>query len=639
MTEPSIYHQVLAKYWGYQDFRPLQEDIIRSAGEGNDTLGLMPTGGGKSLTFQVPALAHEGICLVVTPLIALMKDQVANLKQRGIKAVAIHSGLTRDELNVALDNCIFGGVKFLYLSPERLGTDLFIEKLQHLKVNLLAIDEAHCISQWGYDFRPSYLKVAEIRKEIPNTPVLALTATATPDVVTDIQEKLLFKKKNVFQKSFSRDNLAYVVRYSEDKEKQLVTILSRIKGSAVVYVRSRKKTGEYADLLNKGGISAKSYHAGMPQEVKDARQKAWTNGSVRVIVSTNAFGMGIDKPDVRVVIHMDAPDSLEAYFQEAGRAGRDGEKAFAVLLWSKNDEVRLKRSIATSFPEKEVIKRVYEALGNFFQVAMGSGFGMIYDFDMGRFCQAYKLNVLTVFNSLKILHRAGYVEFTEELEMPSKVHFIVQREELYRFQVANEAFDRFIKLLLRSYTGLFTEYVAINEELLAKRANITRQQVYQFLNKMNHVKVIKYIPQKKTPLITYLQAREDLRYLELSDEVYQNRKDKYEERVYSVIEYATTGHTCRSVLLLTYFGQQSAGNCGHCDVCSERKKTQLSVTAFQDIETAIQRLLKEHPLTYDQLVQQLPDISEEEVAKVVRWLEEYEVIGENEAGLLVWNRP
>lgn len=581
MTEPSIYHQVLAKYWGYQDFRPLQEDIIRSAGEGNDTLGLMPTGGGKSLTFQVPALAHEGICLVVTPLIALMKDQVANLKQRGIKAVAIHSGLTRDELNVALDNCIFGGVKFLYLSPERLGTDLFIEKLQHLKVNLLAIDEAHCISQWGYDFRPSYLKVAEIRKEIPNTPVLALTATATPDVVTDIQEKLLFKKKNVFQKSFSRDNLAYVVRYSEDKEKQLVTILSRIKGSAVVYVRSRKKTGEYADLLNKGGISAKSYHAGMPQEVKDARQKAWTNGSVRVIVSTNAFGMGIDKPDVRVVIHMDAPDSLEAYFQEAGRAGRDGEKAFAVLLWSKNDEVRLKRSIATSFPEKEVIKRVYEALGNFFQVAMGSGFGMIYDFDMGRFCQAYKLNVLTVFNSLKILHRAGYVEFTEELEMPSKVHFIVQREELYRFQVANEAFDRFIKLLLRSYTGLFTEYVAINEELLAKRANITRQQVYQFLNKMNHVKVIKYIPQKKTPLITYLQAREDLRYLELSDEVYQNRKDKYEERVYSVIEYATTGHTCRSVLLLTYFGQQSAGNCGHCDVCSERKKTQLSVTAFR----------------------------------------------------------
>jgi len=639
MTEPSIYHQVLAKYWGYQDFRPLQEDIIRSAGEGNDTLGLMPTGGGKSLTFQVPALAHEGICLVVTPLIALMKDQVANLKQRGIKAVAIHSGLTRDELNVALDNCIFGGVKFLYLSPERLGTDLFIEKLQHLKVNLLAIDEAHCISQWGYDFRPSYLKVAEIRKEIPDTPVLALTATATPDVVTDIQEKLLFKKKNVFQKSFSRDNLAYVVRYSEDKEKQLVTILSRIKGSAVVYVRSRKKTGEYADLLNKGGVSAKSYHAGMPQEVKDARQKAWTNGSVRVIVSTNAFGMGIDKPDVRVVIHMDAPDSLEAYFQEAGRAGRDGEKAFAVLLWSKNDEVRLKRSIATSFPEKEVIKRVYEALGNFFQVAMGSGFGMIYDFDMGRFCQAYKLNVLTVFNSLKILHRAGYVEFTEELEMPSKVHFIVQREELYRFQVANEAFDRFIKLLLRSYTGLFTEYVAINEELLAKRANITRQQVYQFLNKMNHVKVIKYIPQKKTPLITYLQAREDLRYLELSDEVYQNRKDKYEERVYSVIEYATTGHTCRSVLLLTYFGQQSAGNCGHCDVCSERKKTQLSVTAFQDIETAIQRLLKEHPLTYDQLVQQLPDISEEEVAKVVRWLEEYEVIGENEAGLLVWNRP
>lgn len=638
MAEPSIYHQVLQQYWGYQDFRPLQEDIIRSAGEGNDTLGLMPTGGGKSLTFQVPALAHEGICLVVTPLIALMKDQVANLKQRGIKAVAIHSGLTRDELNVALDNCIFGGVKFLYLSPERLGTELFLEKLHHLKVNLLAIDEAHCISQWGYDFRPSYLKVAEVRKEIPDTPVLALTATATPDVVIDIQEKLLFRQKNVFQKSFSRDNLAYVVRYSEDKEKQLVAILSKTKGSAVVYVRSRKKTGEYADLLNKAGVSAKSYHAGMPSEVKDARQKAWTNGSVRVIVSTNAFGMGIDKSDVRVVVHMDAPDSLEAYFQEAGRAGRDGEKAFAVLLWSKNDEIRLKRNIATSFPEKEVIKRVYEALGNFFQVAMGSGFGMIYDFNIAQFCQAYKLNIITVFNSLKILHRAGYLEFTEELEMPSKVHFIVQREELYRFQVANEAFDRFIKLLLRSYTGLFTEYVPINEELLAKRANIDRQLVYQFLNKMNHLKVIKYIPQKKTPLITYLQSREELKYLELSDEVYQNRKDKYEERVYGVIDYATTSHTCRSVLLLTYFGQRSASHCGQCDVCLDRKKTALSVNVFQDIETTIQKILQETPLSYDHLLMRLPEKTEAEVEKVVRWLEEYDVIGENEDGLLVWNR-
>ena len=428
------------------------------------------------------------------------------------------------------------------------------------------------------------------------------------------------------------------MRYSEDKEKQLVAILSKTKGSAVVYVRSRKKTGEYAELLNKAGVSAKSYHAGMPAEVKDARQKAWTNGSVRVIVSTNAFGMGIDKSDVRVVVHMDAPDSLEAYFQEAGRAGRDGEKAFAVLLWSKNDEVRLKRNIVTSFPEKDVIKRVYEALGNFFQVAMGSGLGMIYDFNIAQFCQAYKLNIITVFNSLKILHRAGYIEFTEELEMPSKVHFTMQRDELYRFQVANEAFDRFIKLLLRSYTGLFTEYIPINEELLAKRANIDRQLVYQFLNKMNHLKVIKYIPQKKTPLITYLQSREELKYLELTDEVYQNRKDKYEERVYGVIDYATTGHTCRSVLLLTYFGQRKAENCGHCDVCLDRKKTNMSVSSFQNIETAIQNLLKETPLSYDQLLLKLPEKTDAEVEKVVRWLEEYEVIGENEDGLLVWYR-
>lgn len=638
MTERSIYHQVLEKYWGYPDFRPLQEDIIRSAGEGKDTLGLMPTGGGKSLTFQVPALAHEGICLVVTPLIALMKDQVANLKRRGIKAVAIHSGLTRDELNVALDNCIFGGVKFLYLSPERLGTDLFLEKLQHLHVNLLAIDEAHCISQWGYDFRPSYLNIAQVRQEIPDTPVLALTATATPDVVNDIQEKLLFKTKNVFQKSFARDNLAYVVRYAEDKEQQLISILSRMQGSAVVYVRNRKKTGEYADLLNKKGISASSYHAGMPAEVKDRRQKAWTDGSIRVIVSTNAFGMGIDKSDVRVVVHMDAPDSLEAYFQEAGRAGRDGKKAYAILLWSKNDEVRLKRSIALSFPEKEMIKRVYEALGNFFQVAMGSGLGMIYDFDMGRFCQAYKMNVLTVFNSLKILHRAGYVEFTEELEMPSKVHFIMQREELYRFQVANDDFDRFIKLLLRSYTGLFTEYVPIDEELLAKRTNLNRQHIYQFLNRLNHLKVIKYIPQKKTPLITFLQSREELKYVELSKEVYQDRKDKYEERVHAVINYATSGHVCRSAALINYFGQKSEGNCGHCDVCLAMKKRELSVSQFQSLETEIKAILKKGPVHYDQLVMKLTNQPDTEIEKVIRWLEEYEIIGENEEGLLEWNR-
>lgn len=407
VEEKNIYQHVLKRYWGFDAFRDLQEDIIRSVGEGRDTLGLMPTGGGKSITFQVPALAHDGICLVITPLIALMKDQVENLKKKGIKAHAIHSGLTFNEIQTAFDNCIYGDYKFLYLSPERLSTELFLTKLPHLKINLLAVDEAHCISQWGYDFRPSYMKIAEVRELLPNVPLLALTATATPQVVEDIQELLNFKKKNVFQKSFERPNLAYVVRPSESKEEQLIKILESVRGSAVVYVRNRKKTREYAELILRNGIKADFFHAGLPQKVKDDRQEKWKTNQSRVMVCTNAFGMGIDKPDVRVVVHMDSPDSLEAYFQEAGRAGRDGEKAYAVLLWSPADKMQLNRSATITFPEPEVIKRVYNAVGNFFQIAVGSGSNANFDFNMGRFCAAYGFNVLTVFNSLKILQRAG----------------------------------------------------------------------------------------------------------------------------------------------------------------------------------------------------------------------------------------
>ncbi len=630
-----IFHHILKQYWGYNGFRALQEDIIRSVANGNDTIGLMPTGGGKSLTFQVPALVKEGVCLVVTPLIALMKDQVENLKRRDIKAAAIHSGLTRDEINMTLDNCIFGGTKFLYLSPERLGTDLFQEKVIQMNVNLLAIDEAHCISQWGYDFRPSYLKVAEIRELIPETPVLALTATATPEVVDDIQERLHFKKKNLFQKSFHRDNLAYVVRPSEDKEQQLLNIISKIPGSAVVYVRNRKKTKEYADLLLKNGISASSFHAGMPQEVKDKRQKLWTDGEIRVIVSTNAFGMGIDKPDVRLVVHMDAPDSLEAYFQEAGRGGRDGKKAYAVLLWSNNDKARLKRSIALSFPEKDKILNVYDALGNFFQLAVGSGFGMVYDFNMGQFCKAYRINIITVFNSLKILQRAGYIEFTEELQLAAKVHFIMRRDDLYKFQIANEDYDRVIKILLRSYTGLFTEYVAIDEDLLAKRMEVSRDTIYQYLVKLSQLRVIKYIPQKKTPLICYTRSREDSKYIELRKEVYHNRKEKYEQRIASVIDYGTLNHICRSKQLLAYFGQKGGKDCGKCDVCQDMKKTALSINQFDEIQELIKTTLKEHTITFDELLMKI-NVKQDDLQKVLRWLEEYNIVSENEKGLLEW---
>ncbi len=632
-----IFHHILKQYWGYSEFRPLQEDIIRSVASGKDTLGLMPTGGGKSLTFQVPALSKEGVCLVITPLIALMKDQVANLRERGVKASAIHSGMTRDEINVTLDNCIFGGVKFLYLSPERIGTEMFQGKLSQMQVSLLAIDEAHCISQWGYDFRPSYLKVAEIRDLLPNVPVLALTATATPEVVKDIQDKLRFDGGNLFEKSFKRDNLSYVVRYSEDKEEQLLSVLQKVRGSAVVYVRSRKKTKEYADILLKNGISASSFHAGMPQEIKDERQKKWTDGDVRVMVSTNAFGMGIDKPDVRLVVHMDAPDSLEAYFQEAGRAGRDEKKAYALLLWSNNDKARLKRSVSLSFPDRETILRVYDALGNFLQLPVGSGFGMVYDFDMGLFCSTYKMNVMTVFNSLKILQRAGYVEFTEELNLASKVHFIMRRDELYKFQVANEAFDAFIKLLLRSYTGLFTEYVAVNEQILAKRINKNRKVVYDYLLTLSKHKVIKYIPQRKTPLITYTTSREDSKYIELRKEIYQHRKEKYESRVQSVIDYGTIGHVCRSKLLLSYFGQKDLENCGVCDVCQDMKKTDLSLKTFDEIQDLIKKELKTTEHTFEKLQSKL-SVSEDDLKKVVRWLEEYEVIGENENGQLEWWR-
>jgi ATP-dependent DNA helicase RecQ len=631
----NVYLDILNKYWGFDAFRPLQEDIVKSTGNGNDTLALMPTGGGKSITFQVPALAREGLCLVVTPLIALMKDQVENLKKAGIKATAIHSGLTYREIQVAFDNAMFGGTKFLYVSPERLSTELFLQKLPQIQVSLIAVDEAHCISQWGYDFRPSYLKIAAVREIIPNVPVLALTATATPKVAEDIMERLHFKKRNIFKKSFVRANLAYVVRPSENKEQQLIKIIKSVPGTAIVYARSRKKTREYASVLQQNGISADYFHAGLTQGSKDERQKNWKTDKTRVIVATNAFGMGIDKPDVKLVVHVDAPDSLEAYFQEAGRAGRDGKKAFAVLLWSDNDKVKLRKQIHTSFPEPEAIKRVYDALGNFFQLPIGAGFQMVYDFNIGKFCSNFSLSILQVFNSLKILQRAGYLSFTEELDIPSKVMFLTDGNNLYKFQVANEDLDPFIKILLRTYTGLFTEYASVNEDDLAKKLSTTKDATYKALSKLSKAGIIHYIPRRKTPLITYTQSREELRHIRLPDEVYADRRQRYEEQIEAVIDYGTWTHICRSRILLNYFGESKSENCKVCDVCLSRKKTQMSDHAFSQIEKAIKGKLTDQILQVDQLTDQL-NFEKKSILQVIQWLEEHEVIAETENGEMEW---
>ncbi|GAF04730.1 RecQ family ATP-dependent DNA helicase [Saccharicrinis fermentans] len=618
------YLQILKKYWGFDGFRSMQDQIVRSIGEGKDTLGLLPTGGGKSITFQVPAMAQEGICLVVTPLVALMKDQVANLRKKNVKAMAVYSGLSRREISIAYDNCIYGDYKFLYLSPERLSNDLFLDKLVHFKVSMIVVDEAHCISQWGYDFRPSYLKIAELRKVLPDVPVLALTATATPQIVEDIQERLLFSQKNVVRKSFERENLAYIVRQTDDKLNQLVKIVKSIDGCAVVFVRNRKKTKEYALWLQDSGITTHYYHAGLSNELKDRRQKEWMNDQVQVMVCTNAFGMGIDKPDVRLVVHMDAPDSIEAYFQEAGRAGRDGKKAYAVLLWSANDKTRLKKNVTVSFPEKEVIFRVYNALGNFFQLATGHGEEMVYDFDMVQFCRAYHFNLLTVFNSLKILQRAGYIEYSEEANLPSRVHFLVQKIELYHFQVKNEQFNSFIKLLLRSYTGFFTEYVVINEQVLAQRANVAVDLVYKYLNKLNHLKVIHYIPGKRTPLIQYIRPREELRLLRLPNEVYRDRKKQYEQRIKAVIDYAEFSHVCRSRFLLHYFGQKNTKDCGQCDVCIEKKKRGLDSKQADEIENKLKEILSS-PRSYPE-IENMIGVPEKKWLDVFNWLADNDII-------------
>ena len=624
----TIYHDILKKYWGYDDFRPLQLDIIESVGSGRDTLGLMPTGGGKSITFQVPALSKEGICIVVTPLIALMKDQVENLKSRGIKATAIYSGMPQHEIVMAFDNCELGDYKFLYVSPERLSTDLFKTRIKLLTVNMIAVDESHCISQWGYDFRPSYLQISEIRKLLPDVPVLALTATATPEVVDDIQERLAFPQKNLFQKSFERKNLVYVVRHVEDKLDQLAHILNRVSGTSVVYVRSRKKTKEISDFLVQRHISADYFHAGLQAQEKDAKQKAWKEGQCRVIVSTNAFGMGIDKSDVRTVVHIDLPDTLEAYFQEAGRAGRDEKRAFAILLYNKTDETKLKKRINDTFPDLERISTTYQALADYFQIGVGSGFEAIYPFNLQQFCLEMHLPIIPTFSALKILELAGYLELTDEVDNPSKLMFVVKREELYDFRSHNPALDQLIDMILRSYTGVFTDMTHINEDVLAQRLGVTRQTVYDQLIFLDKNHIIKYIPYKKTPFLVLTRSREDSNQLYIPKEAYDERRARYIKRITSVLDYANEKDVCRSRVLLNYFGETNTLPCGQCDICLEQKKRQLSTDKFAQIETRILQIIRSEPISIVALVK-LCSEKEQDVLFVVRELLDTGTINQN----------
>ena len=607
------YQSILRKYWGYDDFRGIQREIIESIGSGHDTLGLMPTGGGKSITFQVPALSKEGSCVVITPLIALMKDQVENLRRRGIRAAAIYSGLTREEIIITLENCIFGAVKILYVSPERLSSDLFQAKLRHMNVSFITVDEAHCISQWGYDFRPSYLEIAKIRKLIPNAPVLALTATATPAVVQDIQAKLSppdisltpnpspLTSFNVFRMSFERRNLAYVVRHATDKREQLIHILKNVKGSAIVYTRSRRRTKEFAELLNEAGISATFYHAGLDTATKDERQLAWQNDKTRVMVATNAFGMGIDKPDVRVVIHIDCPDSVEAYFQEAGRAGRDGLKAYAVLLYNDADHRKLEKRIADTFPEKDFIREVYEHLAFFYQIGVGSGYNHTFEFNIDKFCHAFHHFPIQVDSALKILNRAGYIEYTEEQDNQARVMFTVSRNELYRLENNTDNEERVITTLLRNYGGLFTDYNYIDESFIAQQCGLQAQQVYMILKSLSQRHILHFIPQKKTPYIRYTQRREDKEHVQLMPVIYEERKTQYADRIHAMIGYATNDNVCRSRQLLRYFGEKNDHDCRQCDVClSHRSEGMVSEPRFNAAMEKILALLddgKPHPMT------------------------------------------
>lgn len=631
------FEKILYQYWGYTSFRAIQQEIIESVYSGKDTLALMPTGGGKSITFQVPALAKEGLCIVVTPLIALMKDQVENLKKKGIKAAALHSGMKRHELEVTLDNCAYGDYKFLYLSPERLGTDLFRMRLRKMNVNLVAIDESHCISQWGYDFRPSYLKIVELRELLPDVPFLAVTATATPEVVEDIQEKLGFAQKHVVKMSFERKNLVYLVRNVEDKNKHLLKIVNGLPGTGVVYVRNRLKTKEVAMMLQNEGVTADYYHAGLSAEERNAKQDDWQHDRTRVIVSTNAFGMGIDKPDVRFVVHMDLPDSPEAYFQEAGRGGRDGKLAYAILLYNNSDKAKIDQRTQTSFPQPDEIKRCYQALCSFLGIAIGAGKGEVYDFNLIEFATAYKFNFAHAYSCLKFLELEGYIELTDELDNPSRIMVTASKNELYKYQVAHAEMDHFVKVILRNYAGLFNDYVKIDEKHLARISGKQLPEVTESLMKLSRAKIINYIPRKKTPLIIFTEERLDDKNLRISPENYNLRKERYTKRIEAMVNYASGTAKCRSMSLLEYFGEKNATRCGKCDVCTSRNELDMSKYQFDQILEQIKNNLQSDGVTFEKLVDSVKFPSDK-TTRVIRWLLDNNKILKDSNELLHWNK-
>ena len=626
---------VLVKYWGYPSFRPMQEDIVDSVIEGHDTLALLPTGGGKSVCFQVPAMAMEGVCIVVTPLISLMKDQVEHLRNINIPAAAIYSGLHPSEVEIAYNKAVFGGLKFLYVSPERLMTDAFIEAIKKMKVCLLAIDESHCISQWGYDFRPPYLKIADIRPYIPTTPVLALTATATPKVVEDIQYRLGFKEQNVFQTSYERKNVTYNVIKVADKYGLMYRLFMKMEaGSGIVYVRSRKRTKVIADWLQSVGISATFYHAGIDAKTRDERQKLWMDGKIKVIVATNAFGMGIDKPDVRVVVHMDLPDSLEAYFQEAGRAGRDLKPSEAFLLVADTDIKQLKENLQQSYPELDRIKAIYDALGNYLQIPVAAGKGQSYPFDMNDFAQNYGFSLLEVFNSLKLMEREGFFALSDAMDTPSQLFIKASREDLYRFQVEYAEFDAMIKYLLRNYPGILSDFVKIKEEQISHKLGISVEQVEQTLKKLEKYSFLTYIQRSDKPQIQYLTERQDTRHFALSDEVYKDRKDDATMRVQAVIDFVNNDTECRSVQLLRYFGEKIKTRCGRCDVCNIRNQMSINDEEFKNISELILEELKKRVVPLYETPSLAKNYLEEKVLETVRWMLDNGTIEQDENGNL-----
>lgn len=594
--------KILKDHWDYDTFRPLQLDIIESVYNNQDTLALLPTGGGKSITFQVPALAKEGLCLVVTPLIALMLDQVNNLKQKKIPAEAIYSGMTQREIELVFNRASAHQIKFLYLSPERLKTDLFKHKIRGIHVNLIAVDEAHCISQWGYDFRPAYLEIAELRNLLPDTPILALTASATPKVVADIKKQLELKRPKTFSKSFFRDNLIYISRKIEDKFHYLAQILNKVPGSGIVYVRNRKKTYEIAQFLYKNGISADYYHAGLSQEERKRKQELWQNNQLRIIVSTNAFGMGIDKPDVRTVIHMDLPDSLESYYQEAGRGGRDGATAYAGIIYNDADLLKLRESLELSFPSIDEIKRIYGALGNFFQLPIGAGLDEEFEFDLSKFASNYQLPFISSYNALKLIEKEGWIQLSEPIDSPSKIHFLVDNNDLYRFYISNPDFETFIRILLRNYQGIFSNYVNINEYHLAKKARISVETVKKYFRILQDNYILLYLPRKNAAYLRFLQERMDEKYIHISKSVYSQRKTEMKAKIEDMIHFVTSEHECRSAIILKYFGETETPNCGICDVCVENH---LDENRIQELEIQIKAQLKIGPFSAEALTQML----------------------------------